>query len=368
MDGQHEHDDQVLLRGRSAGGHAQREQHAVFLAGRSPGYTSLTASSNGAKVAELRYKPWGEARYTYGTTPTSYQFTGQRNDSYIKLYDMGARMYDPELGRFISPDSIIPDPANPQSLNRYAYVYNNPYRYVDRDGHTPLLVTALVGAGIGALVNTGHQVLTTMRANPGQVSFGDALRQVDLGKVVGAAAAGGVMGLTLGVGSAVLGTGFWATTYLGALGGGLGGQVGALTEASWDEGIRMMDGAGFNGERFLSSALNNGFMDPTRFGLDCVTGAISAGAGYQVTKFLSRWLNIPTTSDPKLMKEIVWVDLNKKMVGIRITDFGKTLRMPIGSFEQWMQYLTELGYEVSQGFLEELLQTGAAEWLENQVE
>jgi len=69
--------------------------------------------------------------------PTDRQFTGQRRDSYIKLHYMGARMYDPELGRFISPDSIVPDFSNPQSLNRYAYVVNNPLKYRDPTGHWP---------------------------------------------------------------------------------------------------------------------------------------------------------------------------------------------------------------------------------------
>jgi hypothetical protein len=49
-----------------------------FLLGDHLGSTSLTVNSSGARVAELRYKPWGEARYTYNPTPTSYQFTGQR--------------------------------------------------------------------------------------------------------------------------------------------------------------------------------------------------------------------------------------------------------------------------------------------------
>jgi len=46
-----------------------------------------------------------------------------------------ARTYDPPLGRFISADAIVPEPGNPQSLNRYAYVKNNPLRYVDPSGH-----------------------------------------------------------------------------------------------------------------------------------------------------------------------------------------------------------------------------------------
>jgi hypothetical protein len=48
---------------------------------------------------------------------------------------MGARWYDPALGRFISPDSIVPQPGNPQSLNRYSYVLNNPLKYTDPSGH-----------------------------------------------------------------------------------------------------------------------------------------------------------------------------------------------------------------------------------------
>jgi hypothetical protein len=48
---------------------------------------------------------------------------------------MGVRWYDPQLGRWISPDTIIPDPANPQALNRYSYVNNRPLVYVDPSGH-----------------------------------------------------------------------------------------------------------------------------------------------------------------------------------------------------------------------------------------
>jgi hypothetical protein len=44
-------------------------------------------------------------------------------------------MYDPIIGRFISPDSIVPDLYNPQSLNRYSYCLNNPLRYTDPTGH-----------------------------------------------------------------------------------------------------------------------------------------------------------------------------------------------------------------------------------------
>jgi len=51
------------------------------------------------------------------------------------LYFYDARSYDPSLGRFIQADTLVPSPANPQSLNRYAYTLNNPLRYTDPTGH-----------------------------------------------------------------------------------------------------------------------------------------------------------------------------------------------------------------------------------------
>ena len=50
------------------------------------------------------------------------------------MYYYRARWYDASIGKFIQADSIVPAPGNPQSLNRYAYVYNNPLRYTDPSG------------------------------------------------------------------------------------------------------------------------------------------------------------------------------------------------------------------------------------------
>jgi RHS repeat-associated protein len=115
---------------------AMRQGDVVyFIHGDHLGSTSLTTDQSGAPVAETRYLPYGEERWTSGGAVSDYTFTGQRADSYIKLVEMGARWYDPQMGRWISPDSIIPNPANPQSLNRYSYVYNNSLRYKDPSGH-----------------------------------------------------------------------------------------------------------------------------------------------------------------------------------------------------------------------------------------
>ncbi len=53
-----------------------------------------------------------------------------------------ARYYDPAIGRFISADTIIPNPTNPQDLNRYSYVRNNPINYTDPSGHLPCMGSA----------------------------------------------------------------------------------------------------------------------------------------------------------------------------------------------------------------------------------
>jgi len=106
-----------------------------FLLGDHLGSTAITASSTGAFVAEVRYKPWGENRYNNGTTPTTYRFTGQRREGELGLYFYNARWYDPAIGRFVSADTIVPEPGNPQSLNRYAYALNNPVKYTDPSGY-----------------------------------------------------------------------------------------------------------------------------------------------------------------------------------------------------------------------------------------
>jgi len=79
--------------------------------------------------------PRGSQRYASGTTPTAYRYTGQRLESSIGLYDYGARFYDPQLGRWIQPDTIVPENQGVQAFDRFAYVSNNPLKYTDPSGH-----------------------------------------------------------------------------------------------------------------------------------------------------------------------------------------------------------------------------------------
>ncbi|MFZ1598002.1 MAG: RHS repeat-associated core domain-containing protein, partial [Anaerolineae bacterium] len=102
------------------------------------GSTALTLDSSGNRLntnTELRYYPWGGGRHVVGTTPTSFNFTGQRKDGGSGLLFYNTRWYDPTVGRFIQADTIVSNPGDPQNLNRYAYAANNPLRFVDPSGH-----------------------------------------------------------------------------------------------------------------------------------------------------------------------------------------------------------------------------------------
>jgi RHS repeat-associated protein len=101
------------------------------------GSTRITTDDNGDTVSEMRYSPWGSVRFSDGVSPTDYQYNGHLSISYLNIIKMGIRWYDPALGRFTQPDSIIPGTGNPMAFDRYMYVFSNPLKYVDPTGNIP---------------------------------------------------------------------------------------------------------------------------------------------------------------------------------------------------------------------------------------
>jgi RHS repeat-associated protein len=106
-----------------------------YLLGDHLGSVSTVVDASGEIVSQSRYLPFGELLWEDGTSPTDYTYTGQRSLSEIGLMDYNARFNDPMLGRFTSPDSIVPEPGSVIGYNRYAYVNNNPVIYNDPSGH-----------------------------------------------------------------------------------------------------------------------------------------------------------------------------------------------------------------------------------------
>ncbi len=140
------------------------------------GSSMVLVDWNGDKWKEQWYSPFGEKRYpSTGDIAIDRRFTGQRWDATIDLYDYQARYYDPALGRFVQPDTMVPELGNPQSLNRYAYVYNNPLRYTDPSGHCPWCISILVGTAtdvaidflIAKATGTEFNLVDSLKVNAG---------------------------------------------------------------------------------------------------------------------------------------------------------------------------------------------------------
>lgn len=101
------------------------------------GSASVITNADGNVEENIAYYPFGGTRSDDGTVINlKHKYTDQEFDSETELYNYNARLYDPDLGRFLTPDSIVPDLTNPQSLNRYSYVQNNPVNLTDPTGHS----------------------------------------------------------------------------------------------------------------------------------------------------------------------------------------------------------------------------------------
>jgi RHS repeat-associated protein len=98
------------------------------------GGVNVITAQNGNLAQLAEYDPWGTISRQEGSGETLLRFTGQELDVETELMYYGGRYYDPELSRFVSPDPFVADMFNPQSLNRYAYVLNNPFTLIDPDG------------------------------------------------------------------------------------------------------------------------------------------------------------------------------------------------------------------------------------------
>jgi len=105
----------------------------------------LATDGSGTVVWKENYRPYGERLLNQtAATDNKIGFAGQPFESSTGLSYMGARYYDPVLGRFLGVDPAEVDADNVNGFNRYAYGANNPYRYVDRDGHSPVDVVFLL--------------------------------------------------------------------------------------------------------------------------------------------------------------------------------------------------------------------------------
>ena len=112
---------------------------------------------NGVVRWRESYRPYGERTVNAPAAAGNRQFFhGKAVDPDTGLSYFGARYYDPVVGRFMGVDPQHFDENNLHSFNRYAYANNNPYRYVDPDGRSPLDIGFLL-YDLGSLAHALYQ-------------------------------------------------------------------------------------------------------------------------------------------------------------------------------------------------------------------
>lgn len=137
------------------------------------GNITQIATLDGELVAEYSYDPWGRLRnpetleiYPAGSEPELFLgrgFTGHEHLAWFGLVNMNARLYDPLLGRFLSPDPYVQSPDFSQNFNRYTYALNNPLRYTDEDGEFFLTTMLLTGALSPVMFGLGNLMAHKIR-------------------------------------------------------------------------------------------------------------------------------------------------------------------------------------------------------------
>ncbi|MFT3740236.1 MAG: RHS repeat-associated core domain-containing protein [Breznakibacter sp.] len=263
------------------------------------GSTTHLASDSGALAQELSFDAWGRLRnpatqtaYASGSEPELFLgrgYTGHEHLPWFGLVNMNGRLYDPALGRFLSPDNYVQLPDFTQSYNRYGYCWNNPLKYTDPTGEYAI-VDDIIAAAVGGIINLASNAIQ------GNIhSFGQGLAAFGAGAVGGigaiypefggwvwggatvgatnawlggARSAGDIaMGAGVGVVSSVTGgmAGQWAVNTAspllssisspvlrgattGVIGGAAGGYVGGFTGGLIMTGdLSQASSAGFNG-------------------------------------------------------------------------------------------------------------------------
>ncbi len=232
------------------------------------GSLSIATNASGSAVQQVTYYPYGEVNTnSYSGTGTPYLFAGYELDPETGLYYCGARYYDASQGRFLTPDTIVQSPGDPQTLNRYSYCRNNPLLYTDPSGHIfgidDIIIGIIIGAAIGATMSaiTGGNIL--MGALTGGITggfLGGAGAFVGFANLTGVTAAGvyaaagasagainaAISGSNIGIG-AVTGGVFAAAAYLmpsninifsQGPGDDIANQVGAIVNREIDSSLK----------------------------------------------------------------------------------------------------------------------------------
>lgn len=223
--------------------------------------------SQGKVVEENSFDAWGCRRdpvtqvvYTTDTAPKlmiGRGFTGHEHLAMFGLINMNARLYDPVLGRFLSPDPYVQALGFTQAFNRFSYCMNSPLCYVDENGDFWWIAAA---AFIGGAINVATNWKNIDSFWQGVGYFGVGASAGAIGAITGGAA----LTITGGLG--------------GVAGGAIMGFVGGVTSGFiLGGGNTIMTGGN------LHDAWNNGLSGAL---MGAVTGSVLGGIGGGFTSYL----------------------------------------------------------------------------------
>ncbi len=244
--------------------------------------TDDVGAHNGARQQINEYDPWGKVSRNEGiNAEAERRFTGQILDAESGLYYYGARYYDPELARFISPDSIVPSAGDPQSLNRYSYTRNNPVKYIDPTGHS---FWSALGNFFKNLFRHPEVFIATLVVGLVTGGLAYAYLAPALGLAAGSwgaiAVAGAVGGAFAGLTNAgMTGGNLWQGFLMGGIAGAIGGAVGcyvgcAIVNGALEVSFTGVVAGAFAGG-FVSGALGTAF-NGGNFFQNAMVGAIGS--------------------------------------------------------------------------------------------
>lgn len=282
------------------------------------GSSNVMTDRAGVLVQHYEYSAFGKETHQNNTSAFSLsnRYTGQVLDEETGLYYYNARYYDPELGRFVQADTIVPEAGSSQALNRYSYCVNNPLKYVDPSGHFGVewvIAGVIIGAAIGGATaaatgeNVGMGILTGaiggLFAGLGgwAGSVWGAAASSSIGGSAGAAVgtgisfAGAVAGGATGgaIGAAITGGNIGMSALTGAIAGGIAFGIGQLSNAylingAVDTGAEELIQAG---STVAGGALGGGIgaeLQGGSFGEGAAYGAVGAGIGFGIGYFLKQ--------------------------------------------------------------------------------
>lgn len=201
-------------------------------------------NDHGEIVEYLRFNAFGQRRtsewanfegYMSSSKPgfihTKRGFTGHEHLGDLHLIHMNGRIYDPTVGRFLSPDPHVQDPYNTQSYNRYSYTLNNPLKHKDPSGYFFKAIGRFFKKFWRPIVAVAATVVTFGAATPLAAGL---VASAGMTGVTATVATGALAGAASGFVGGTITSGSVKGGVQGAFGGAVSGGLGGYFGSTWD--------------------------------------------------------------------------------------------------------------------------------------